>query len=388
MYVFQYVRPPDTKKINENWLNFSKPDKFANEEIFQPTKELSAYFHRWEKRPLLLVVGPAELVKESAEHADRPPPVRREIEKLIRTTDNARQATLLWLPDNALVVSPPNANTAWAKLIAGARSFFGDDCRGAVFSFQLTPSNLFIELRIAGPLDTPPQAEAKQIRQQIVQLPTMIEDFLATLDLDSYGRRILLRFPQMLRVTDEFTRSGVDANQAVLRCYLPVEAAHNLLMGAELALAESASPSPSPKGSAVNVAPRAGQNGNLGTGDSVAQKLKRLTTLSFPNENLEKALNLLADDIQVKVEILGGDLQLDGITKNQPIRDLDEKNKPAEEILRTIMRKANPDGKLVYVIKTPPSGGDEELLITTRAAVVKHGDKLPPELVAAPKAGK
>ena len=120
----------------------------------------------------------------------------------------------------------------------------------------------------------------------------------------------------------------------------------------------------------------------------MAQKLKRLTTLSFPNENLEKALNLLADDIQVKVEILGGDLQLDGITKNQPIRDLDEKNKPAEEILRTIMRKANPDGKLVYVIKTPPSGGDEELLITTRAAVVKRGDKLPPELVAAPKAGK
>jgi len=160
------------------------------------------------------------------------------------------------------------------------------------------------------------------------------------------------------------------------------------LMGAELALAESAAPATSSNGSAANVAARAGHNVNSAPGESVAQKLKRLTTLSFPNENLEKALNLLADDIQVKVEILGGDLQLDGITKNQPIRDLDEKNKPAEEILRTIMRKANPDGKLVYVIKTPPSGGDEELLITTRAAVAKRGDKLPPELVAAPKAGK
>ncbi len=137
MYVFQYVRPPDTKKINENWLNFSKPEKFANEEIFQPTKELSAYFHHREKRPLLLVVGPIELVKESAELADRPPPVRREIEKLIRTTDNARQATLLWLPDNSLVMSATEASTAWAKLIAGARSFFGDDCRGAVHQFPI-----------------------------------------------------------------------------------------------------------------------------------------------------------------------------------------------------------------------------------------------------------
>jgi hypothetical protein len=90
----------------------------------------------------------------------------------------------------------------------------------------------------------------------------------------------------------------------------------------------------------------------------------------------------------VKVEILGSDLQLDGITKNQPIRDLDEKNQPAEEILRVIMRKANPDGKLVYVIRPRQMGGEEELLITTRAAAAKRGDKLPPELAAAPKAQK
>src|SRR5262249_17113838 len=96
----------------------------------------------------------------------------------------------------------------------------------------------------------------------------------------------------------------------------------------------------------------------------------------------------LGDDIHVKVQILGGDLQLEGITKNQPIRDLDEKNKPAEEILRTIMRKANSDGKLVYVVKPPPSGGEEELLITTRAAATKRGDKLPPELAVAPKTEK
>ena len=258
--------------------------------------------------------------------------------------------------------------------------------RGCI-SVQLTPTNIFLELRVAGPLETPPATEAGQIRQQIGKLPGAIEDFLASIDLDSYGRRILLRFPQMLRVVDEFTRSGVEADQAVLRCYLPAEAAHNLLMGAELALAESATTAkPASRGEGKSAGSLAAGGGTQA--ESVAQKLKRITTLTFPNENLEKALNLLADDIHVKVQILGGDLQLEGITKNQPIRDLDEKNKPAEEILRTIMRKANSDGKLVYVIKPPPAGGEEELLITTRAAAAKRGDKLPPELAATPKAGK
>ena len=44
------------------------------------------------------------------------------------------------------------------------------------------------------------------------------------------------------------------------------------------------------------------------------------------------------------------------------------------------MLQANPDGKLVYIFKPNESGGGEEIWITTRAAVAKRGDKLPPEL--------
>jgi hypothetical protein len=92
---------------------------------------------------------------------------------------------------------------------------------------------------------------------------------------------------------------------------------------------------------------------------------------------------MLADDIGVKAEIIGPDLQLEGITKNQSF-SLDEKDKPAAEILGIIMLRANPDGKLVYVIKSRESGGEEILLITTRAAAAKRGDKLPAELANAP----
>ena len=383
VFAFHFVHPPEKEKLLTAWGN-PTPRQVGDETLFPTASGVTAFLPK-KYAGKVLVVGPAKPVQAAAELAGQSPPVRREIEKLIRTTDAQRRATLLWLPNNSLDQSSAAAVTTWTRLRSAARSFFGNDCRGAALSFQLTPANLFLELRVAGPLDTASETEARQIRERIVQLPVQVEDVLASLDLDSYGRRILLRFPQMLRVTDEFTRSGVDGQQAVLRCYLPIDAAHNLLMASELALSESASASGA---DSTALAGRPSQNGGSTPARSVAQKLKRVTTLTFPNENLEKALQLLADDIHVKIEILGGDLQLDGITKNQPIRDLDEKNKPAEEILRTIMRKANPDGKLVYVIKPPPAGGEEELQITTRAAAAKRGDKLPPELAAPPKAAK
>jgi hypothetical protein len=98
-------------------------------------------------------------------------------------------------------------------------------------------------------------------------------------------------------------------------------------------------------------------------------------SLVFVKDTLEKSIQMIADEIGVEMEILGSDLQLEGITKNQSF-GLDEKQKPAAEILRAILAKANPDGKLVYVIRKTDAG--ERIEITTRAAVEKRGDTLAP----------
>jgi hypothetical protein len=84
---------------------------------------------------------------------------------------------------------------------------------------------------------------------------------------------------------------------------------------------------------------------------------------------------MVAEETGVPMEILGGDLQLEGITKNQSF-GLDERAKTAAEILRVILAKSNPDGKLVYVVQE--KDGEEWVLITTRAAAAKRGDPLPP----------
>ena len=69
---------------------------------------------------------------------------------------------------------------------------------------------------------------------------------------------------------------------------------------------------------------------------------------------------MLAQDVGVEIVILGPDLQLDGITRNQ-LFGIDMADRPAEEILVEILRRANPDKlatgpadprqKLVYVVR-------------------------------------
>ena len=76
-------------------------------------------------------------------------------------------------------------------------------------------------------------------------------------------------------------------------------------MGTELALAEA------PKSGGTEVKPAAKK------AVDVAATLARQVSLSFPRDTLEKSLEMLSTEIGVEIVILGSDLQLEGITKNQ-----------------------------------------------------------------------
>ena len=265
----------------------------------------------------------------------------------------------------------------WQILRGWADGFFGDDVRAVAVSANLVDDRLFLELVAQGSLDRAPEIVAAQLRDHLMRLPEKIDRFVSSLKPQPYSKPVLAQLSQMVRIAGEFaTRSGADGDLSTLRCYLPAVAAHNLLMASELAVAES-----------TDCALASGRESGIEAGktarhESVVERLQHVTSLSFARDTLEKAIQMLADDVGVNAEILGPDLQLEGITKNQSF-SLDEKDRPADEILRVIMLRANPDGKLVYVVHASDSG-DETLMITTRAAAAKRGDKLPPELAKAP----
>jgi hypothetical protein len=317
-----------------------------------------------------LIVGQPASIKEIVESADARA-MAAPLERILQEADSDRDVTLAFIPGPLFADAQAFFAGELASIQKPGEAFFGDDVKAGMLSLHFG-GNFFIELRVLGTADKPPDALASQFTSRAVALTGTVQDWLLDANLHRYDKKLLLRYyPEQLRLLAENIRSDVEGDMAVLRCYLPSVATHNLLLETELALAET------PR-AASPAAPVAGNKTQ-----TIAELLQKKTTLTFPRDTLEKSLENLFRDVGINYEILGNDLQLEGITKNQSF-GLDEQDKPAGEILRKIMIQANPDGKLVYVIKSKQAGGPEMLFITTRSAAAKRGDKLPPELQAVP----
>ncbi len=318
------------------------------------------YLPETEAGRLIVIASPAEI--EELIDAEGPR-LTKEMQRLLADTDATRHFTILAEPFSLFNGGQTIFLGQLERLAQPLRRFFGDGVQAALFSGHVD-RDLFLELRAYGQADKDPRQLAAHYRSELADLPAQFEAYLATLEPQPYGQALLLRFPRMLDQLQRFTRSGAEHHQAVLRCFLPAVAGHNLLMGTELALAEQ------PKSGG----PAAKETGKK-AGD-VAAALQRKVSLSFPRDTLEKSLEMLSTEIGVEIFILGSDLQLEGITKNQSF-SLDERDQPGVEILTKILKLANSDGKLVYVIKPRQTGGEPIIFITTRAAAKKRGDPLP-----------
>jgi hypothetical protein len=125
-------------------------------------------------------------------------------------------------------------------------------------------------------------------------------------------------------------------------------------------------------------------------------------TITSERTSLADAIQLVVTKIQTKhpefaIEILGKDLQAEGITRNQTLRDLKYKDVTAAEVLTSLVMQANPAPlldsatdprqKLIWVVVTDPKDAKRSVVyLTTRAAAARRGDELPK--VFAPKAIK
>jgi hypothetical protein len=251
--------------------------------------------------------------------------------------------------------------------LGSAANWFFADVRSAALSLHLQPEVCYVEARLVSGVETTPSELAERYRERLQEMSSGASAHIVNLPLHPYGRSMLIRFPQMVSFLEEQTRSGVEAEQVVLNGYLPVVAAHNLVMGAELALSET--------GRGGGESPNVSVSPSSGT--SAAEKLQKVTSLMVTNEPFENVLQQIGTDAGLATGLVGPAFQEAGITRVQRVT-VDLKDKPAGEILREVMLKANPDGKLVYVFKKNDQGEDI-LVITTRVMAAKNKEKLPPE---------
>ena len=287
----------------------------------------------------------------------------RDLETLVGMLDADRHITLFGSPHYLLTTGRSVMAGPLAKLAEPIDGLFGEGLQAAALSLHFG-AECYVELDAVATLDVPAKTLAPEIGGRVEGLADSVEAYCAALNPDPYGRMLVLRLPGMLRVLAAQVRSGAEGKGVVLNAYLPQHAAHNIALAAELALAQTPGATIAASGASSAAEPQ----GALG-------KLGKTMTLTFAKDNLERSIQMVSDETGVPMEILGGDLQLEGITKNQSFA-LDEKDKTADEILRVILAKSNPEGKLVYIVKE--KDGEECVFITTRAAVAKRGDPLPP----------
>ena len=322
----------------------------------------------------VLFLGPESLVREAvaAHRAADPEAVLEavlptDLEELVGMLDGGRHLTLFGSPDYLLHDGRPVLAGPLAKLVEPLGRFFGDSVRAAALSVHFG-ADAYLELDAVAPAGTSAGGLAKHLAASVATISESVEEYCNALDPHPYGRKLVMRLPRMLDVVADQLHSGAEGRGAIVNAWLPAHAPHNLALAAELALEQV----PRAGGGTVAAATDGPAAGAAPKG--AAEALAKPMSLVFAKDTLEKSIQMIADEIGVEMEILGSDLQLEGITKNQSF-GLEERSKPAVEILRTILAKANPDGKLVYVIRSGPAG--EKVEITTRAAVEKRGDTLP-----------
>ena len=91
---------------------------------------------------------------------------------------------------------------------------------------------------------------------------------------------------------------------------------------------------------------------------SLDELLTRRLSIQLGQESLETVLQVIEEEVRVRyrdlpfnfsIHILGNDLQADGITRNQPIRDFAQQDQTLAEILTALVMKANP----VTTVRSP-----------------------------------
>jgi hypothetical protein len=251
------------------------------------------------------------------------------------------------------------------------------DIQGGLLSLH-ADEQLFAELRLYCNRDIPPQNMARDIYRRLGEAPSRLNQHFKPIQFSAYSSNLLSDMPFAVKALHQYTRHDRDkpaGKQAVLRSYLPVEAATFLVHSTDLALLETAGTGGAGPTTVVEMQPK-----------TALERLKKTTTLSFGRDNLRNAIRFLSEDVGVKIEIQGKDLETDGITQNQSF-GIDLKDKSGEEILLNIVQLANPDKtaqkptdaaqKLIYVIKEKLDGGEDVIWITTRAGAAARGEKIP-----------
>lgn len=246
--------------------------------------------------------------------------------------------------------------------------------QSGLLNLHLGNEYFYAELKAHGGVEIPPTKLSRDLRDSFLQVPLNVYHFYKPPSEGEFGfvpsddtRQLLARFPKMLDAWAAYLTRGTERKVAVLTSVLPRKAAHNLALSTQLAIRDPG----------IDLS-------ELGPKTKEPETLEeKLTMIKIPlvieRDSLDRVLDQISQDYDIPIRILGPDLQLEGITKNQSFGLDFAEPQSIEKILQEILYRANPDKtspgigdpkqKLVYVYNDDKS----EVIVTTRAKAWERG---------------
>lgn len=242
---------------------------------------------------------------------------------------------------------------------------------------------LYLETRFFG-RTRDRHALAADFHKRIAEIPDQIERYSALVLPHPYWRMVANRYPGMVRFLHRQLRIGVGRDEAVINGVLPSQAAHNLLFGGTMFLMSQPGVALVDSSATESTGPQ-----------SLEALLASKIDLSFDQQSLEFSIRDLGQEVKdrypslpfyFRIQIIGADLESDGITRNQQVRNINLSGKSLSESLTEIVVVAqatgkppsHPDQKLVWVVGPDPEQPDKQIvLVTTRSAAMKENYTLP-----------
>jgi hypothetical protein len=339
-------------------------------------------------------LGPRDSLLSVAEATGAEPLLPRQLSELWAQTDERSALSLVAMPNFLFAGGRAMLQQYAPHAVESVRQFLIPDVHGLSVRTDLSPQ-WYLEVRVTPGTEAPLTELVDKLRNTIIGLPAAAEARIVNGPIDNAWRSLSVRLPAMLRALTEQSRFGVSRQQAVFNAFLPSQAAPNLALAGWLTVGASSSAS-NPASTRPATEPKQATV-------TLTELLDRPISVSFDQEGLQVAATLIANEANaaapagsavVEVFLLGNDMERDGITKNQQVRDFRFKETPLREVLTALVMRANPvttvkspaevDQKLVWVVGSHPEQADRQaVLVTTRTASAGTYE-LPAEFVGPP----
>ena len=355
------------------WAHRSKADPQASDvsaiSVSTTPPELIEGWLRWYPRGKTgsdVVIATPAIMDGLVMASDAESELPRSMRPLRPILDGSRHLTVLGSPHYFVHDGRVLLPAMIMPLLEPIGHMLGDDCPAAAVSIHLDDRTYF-ELDAVSPAVGSARSLKQHLENDLRKVSEKIEAVISGRDLDAYGRLLVIRLPELLRLWQQNIRIGAEGrNLVVANSYLPELAAHNIALAGSLLLEQIIA---NPVG--LNV----GEATSLNIQESVVSRLQKPVTLAFDSDSLETAVEMLSEATGVIIEIAGKDLELQGITKNQSF-SLSERGRSGADVLLTILQKSEgKPGQLVYVFRK--DGEHDKVVITTKISAQQRGERLP-----------